>query len=180
MGLNAEDISRLYAAHAEELLGYFARRTMQAETAVEMVGETFARAFAHRASFRGERELEELAWVYGIARALLADFFRRGRVQRAALARLGVQIPELVDADFDRIEELAGLEALRRRLGEELELLSGEHREALQLRILEERSYAEVARMLDVSEQVARARVSRALRRLRSQMSSMREETNNA
>jgi DNA-directed RNA polymerase specialized sigma24 family protein len=39
-------------------------------------------------------------------------------------------------------------------------------REALILRVVEERNYADVATLLRCSEQAARARVSRALRRL--------------
>jgi hypothetical protein len=52
VALASDDISRLHARHAEELLGYFARRTLQAEVAVDLVGETFALAFADRAQFR--------------------------------------------------------------------------------------------------------------------------------
>jgi predicted DNA-binding protein (UPF0251 family) len=45
-------------------------------------------------------------------------------------------------------------------------VLSVEQRDALRLRVVEERSYAEVALLLGVSEQAARARVSRGLRAL--------------
>jgi RNA polymerase sigma-70 factor (ECF subfamily) len=48
----------------------------------------------------------------------------------------------------------------------ELGRLSDEQREALQLRVVEETPYEEVARRLGVSEQAARARVSRGLRTL--------------
>jgi RNA polymerase sigma-70 factor (ECF subfamily) len=64
------------------------------------------------------------------------------------------------------IEERAGLGQLREALGVELARLSAERREALQLRIVEDRSYEEVATMLGVSPQAARARVSRGLRAL--------------
>ena len=40
------------------------------------------------------------------------------------------------------------------------------HRAAVRLRVLEERTYAETASTLQISEQTARAHVSRALRRL--------------
>ncbi|HEY3774967.1 MAG TPA: sigma factor-like helix-turn-helix DNA-binding protein [Solirubrobacteraceae bacterium] len=43
-----------------------------------------------------------------------------------------------------------------------------QHRDALRLRVVEERPYPEVARVLGISEQAARARVSRGLRSLRS------------
>jgi RNA polymerase sigma-70 factor (ECF subfamily) len=89
---------------------------------------------------------------------------RRGRAERAALERLGVARPELDDSSLARIEELAGVATMRALFGEQLRSLSLEHQEALRLRVVEERSYPEVAAQLGVCEQTARARVSRALR----------------
>jgi RNA polymerase sigma factor (sigma-70 family) len=180
MGLTSEDISRLYVRHAEDLLGYFARRTLQAEVAVDLVGETFAQAFAHREQFRGEEEGEAIAWVYGIARGQLGSYFRRGQVHRRALGRLGVGVPGLIDSDFERIEDLAALDELRGEVADGLARLSVRHRDALRLRIVEEREYAEVARVLGVSEQVARARVSRALRVLRRDIPNLKGATDYA
>ena len=171
MTLTSDDITALYRDYAEDLLGYLARRTLEPEVAVDLVGETFAQAFAHRSSFRGSGEREAIAWVYGIARGQLADYFRRGRVRRRALARLGVSTPRLVEVDYERIEELAGLEQLRSDVADGLVVLRAEHRDALRLRIVEERGYPEIAATLGVSEQVARARVSRALRALRRELS---------
>ena len=51
-------------------------------------------------------------------------------------------------------------------LGDELARLIDDQRDALRLRVVEERSYPEVADALGVSEQTARARVSRGLRAL--------------
>ncbi|HEV3047237.1 MAG TPA: sigma-70 family RNA polymerase sigma factor [Solirubrobacteraceae bacterium] len=167
MGLTSEDISQLYARHAQDILCYCARRTLQAEIAVELVGETFAEAFVHRADFRGDGEHSAIAWIYAIARGRLADYFRRGQVHRRALERLGVTPPDLLESDYERIEELAALASLRGQLADGLAALSAGHRDALRLRIVEERAYPDVARELGVSEQTARARVSRALRVLR-------------
>jgi RNA polymerase sigma factor (sigma-70 family) len=177
MGLTSDDISRLYALHAEGLLGYFARRTMQAEVAVDLVAETFAQAFVHRDEFRGRDDGEAIAWVYGIARGQLGSYFRRGQVHRRALGRLGVDVPDLVDADFERIEDLAALDHLRGQVADGLARLPLKHRDALRLRIVEERGYPEVARELGVSEQAARARVSRALRVLRRDIPNQDEVT---
>jgi RNA polymerase sigma factor (sigma-70 family) len=121
---------------------------------------------AVRRSFRG-RSVEELdGWLFGIARHQLARYFRRGRAERSALARLQVRVPRVAGDDLARIEELAGLDQLRTVLSVELARLTGEEREALQLRVVEELPYAVVAQRLAVSEQTARKRVSRALRRL--------------
>jgi RNA polymerase sigma factor (sigma-70 family) len=164
MPLDADAIARLYDRHARTLLAFLARRTAEPEVAVDLLAETFASAFKDRRSFRGD---DPLAWLYGIARHQLADYFRRGRVERRALARLGVQRRALTDAEYDRIEELAGSRELRDEVAAALASLTPEHRDAVRLRVVEERPYPEVARSLGISEQTARARVSRALRALR-------------
>jgi RNA polymerase sigma factor (sigma-70 family) len=68
--------------------------------------------------------------------------------------------------DIGEIERAAGLAAMRSALGAELEKLSGEQRDALQLRVVDELPYGEVARRLGITEPTARARVSRGLRAL--------------
>ena len=41
----------LYRRHAEDLLRYFARRTLDPEAAAELTAETFAEAFASRSNY---------------------------------------------------------------------------------------------------------------------------------
>ena len=55
---------------------------------------------------------------------------------------------------------------IRGAIAEALESLREEHREALKFRVIEQLSYPEVARRLSCSEDNARQRVSRGLRRL--------------
>jgi RNA polymerase sigma factor (sigma-70 family) len=162
--LAADDIALLYRTHARSLVAYFARRTFDAHAAAELMAETFAAAVADRHAFRGIDGGD--AWLYGIARHQLSGWYRRARVERRMLAALGLDPPGLSDAEYERIEELSGLAALREEVAARVEELPAEHRRALRLRVVEERSYPEVADALGVSEQTARARVSRALRGL--------------
>jgi len=133
---------------------------------VELTAETFARAYVSWRGLRGGSPQERQAWLYTIARRTLARYLRRGRVERRALQRLGVQMPSVHEDDLALIEERAGLHELRHALGEQLARLSREQRRALELRIVEDRPYAEVAQDLGISEVAARARVSRGLRAL--------------
>jgi RNA polymerase sigma factor (sigma-70 family) len=160
------DFAEFYAANGRRLLVYLARRCLDAEVAVDLMAETFAEAFARRCTYRGGSQAEATAWLYGIARRKLADYFRRGRAEQKAVRRLGMRVPALDDAEQARIEELAGLESLRIAVREHFERLSAEQRDAVRLRVVDEMPYSEVARILEVSEQTARARVSRGLRRL--------------
>ena len=70
------------------------------------------------------------------------------------------------DDDHQRIIELAGLADLRKAVADAFSTLPPEQREALRLRVIDEHAYQDVAATLGVSEQTARARVSRALRRI--------------
>ena len=164
MRLDSTDFSTLYARHAAELLGFFARRTYDPESAVDLVAETFAVAFRDRRQFRGETPADARAWLYGVARHRLAMFFRRGAVERRALRRLRVERRALTAPEYDRIEELATPDELREHLATALAELDDGQRDVLRLRVVEGRPYAEVATAIGVSEQAARARVSRALR----------------
>jgi RNA polymerase sigma-70 factor (ECF subfamily) len=168
-----------YAAHSRQLLAFFARRTFDVEVARDLTAETFAQAFEHRRRFRGSTDAEASGWLYGIARHQLSRYARKGLVERKALERLSIQLPAVSEEDYERIGELAGLAEMRDRVAAVFGELSDAQRDALRLRVIDERPYAEVALRLGISEQTARARVSRALRSLAdaTEMSSAAEVT---
>ena len=163
---DAAEFDAFYRRESEGVLVFLVRRTFDAEVALELTAETFSRAYVGWRGLRGESVQERQAWVYTIARRTLARYLRRGRVEQRALERLGIQLPSIHEDDVALIEERAGLPGLRHSVGEQLARLSADQRRALELRIVHERSYAEVARDLGISEVAARARVSRGLRAL--------------
>jgi RNA polymerase sigma-70 factor (ECF subfamily) len=153
----------VYRRHAEELLRYFAKRTLDPEAAAELTAETFAEAYASRRNYRNTGD-EGVAWLYGIARHQLSRFFRRGRIDADARRKLGMPIRELPPDDYERIEDLVDLEPIKGALLEALEKLRGDQREALRLRVIDGLPYAEVAERLGCEPAAARQRVSRGLR----------------
>jgi RNA polymerase sigma factor (sigma-70 family) len=156
----------LYFRVADRLLVFMARRTADPEIAADLWAESWSRAFAQRGAFRGDSDAEQEGWIFGIARNVLAGFYKRGKAEQRAIARLGLERPVLSDVDLARLEREAGLDELRDALAAALAGIPGSQREALQLRVVEGLPYPEVARRLSVSEDNARARVSRALRHL--------------
>ena len=64
------------------------------------------------------------------------------------------------------MEELAGLRDLRPMLSDAIGILPPEQRRAVELRVVGELDYPQVAAAMGVSEEAARARVSRGLRAL--------------
>ena len=164
-----------YERHAEDLLQFFARRTLDPDAAAELTAETFAEAFASRHRYR-ERGVGGGPWLYGIAKHKLSRFFRDGAVDARARRRLDLPDREVSSADYERIEELIDFERVGRAIADALTTLSTEQREAMTLRVIEQRPYSEVAEMLACTEQTARARVSRGLKRLASLLESAHVE----
>ncbi len=156
--------SEAYHEHARPILIFLARRTYDPEIALDLTAETFAQAFAGRRRFRGVSDEDVAAWLFAIARHVLSRYLRRGKAERRALTRLGVEVPSLEAEDVVRVVELAGLEDLRSAVARELGGLTEAHREAIRLRVIEELPYPDVARRLAITEPAARARVSRGLR----------------
>lgn len=156
----------LYERDAEAVLMFLTRRTLDVEVALDLTAETFAQAWRGWSGVRTGSPEEVRGWLFTIARRQLGRYLRRGHVERGALRRLGVGLPTLHEDDVDEIERAARLPALRSTIGAELQKLSDSQRDALQLRIVDELPYQEVARRLGITQSTARARVSRGLRAL--------------
>lgn len=163
---DADAFAELYRSESEAVLIFLTRRTLDGETALDLAAETFAIAMRSWRTLRGLGREQRRAWLFTVARRQLSRYLRRAAVERRATRRLGIRVPQVSQDDLALIERRAGLEELRTVLGRELASLSAEQREALGMRIVQERSYEEIAATLGVSEQTVRARVSRGLRRL--------------
>lgn len=158
---DASAFGELYERHARAVYVWLDRRLSWA--AVDLTAETFARAWLTRARFRDRRDGSALPWLLGIAANVLRESVRRDRVETRARERLGLPLDPAGDAGFSDVEErLSPRQALSRALAE----LPPDQRRAVELRVLEDLSYGEVARRLSIRPAAARLRVSRALRRL--------------
>jgi RNA polymerase sigma factor (sigma-70 family) len=155
-----------YDAYGERVLLFLVRRVLDVDAAFDLLSETFATALERRHQFRGSSAEEEQGWLFSIARSELSHYWRDGRVERTALARVGIPVPSLTDPEIERIEQLAGIMALVPALHDAMAALPADQRRAVELRVVKEYGYTELAEMLGVSEQTARARVSRGLRAL--------------
>jgi RNA polymerase sigma-70 factor (ECF subfamily) len=153
--------AELYRRHASTVHGWFRRRLEWA--ASDLTAESFAQAWLSRRSFRDEADGSALPWLYGIARNVARESARRNEVETRARRRLGLPTDLASEDGYDAVEErLSPSTAL---LGA-LDSLPEHEREALELRVVDELSYADVAARLGLRPAAARLRVSRALRRL--------------
>jgi len=101
--------------------------------------------------------------LLGIARNVLADSIRRDAVETRSRERLGLPLDLATDDGFEEVDRrLSPYLAL----DEQLDGLAPHERRALELRVVDEMPYEEVAEHLSIAPAAARLRVSRALRRL--------------
>jgi RNA polymerase sigma-70 factor (ECF subfamily) len=163
-----EAFAAFYRRHVRGVLAFFRRRAGSAEVALDLTAETFAAAL--EASARYELRPEPARnWLYGIAWNKLHEAQRRGYADDSVRRALGMAPILLTDEGIERIEALAG--------GAGLELLDGlpaEQRDAVRARVIEGRAYDEIAADLSCSPSLVRKRVSRGLRRLRSDLETPR------
>ena len=158
---------QLYDRYLPLVLRWSLRETGNREIAADLAAETFAAALIASPRYRASRGSVG-SWLLGIARNKLRESRRHRRVEDTARRRLGLDRTELTDSDLERVDELVSLEGVG--VVELLETLPTVLREAVAQRVLEERSYEEIAVELRCSESVVRQRVSRGLRNLRSQL----------
>jgi RNA polymerase sigma factor (sigma-70 family) len=151
----------LYRRHAATVHGWFRRRLEWA--ASDLTAEAFAQAWLSRRSFRDEADGSALPWLLGIARNVARESARRNEVEKRARRRLGLPTDLASEDGYTAVEERL---SPRAALADALDSLPEHEREALELRIVEELPYEDVASRLGVRPAAARLRVSRALRRL--------------
>lgn len=163
----ASEYVALYDRCGTNVLIFLTRRVFDVEVARDLWAETFAIALEQWGTRRGRTQSETEAWVFGIARRVLARYYRRGYAETRALHRMGLERPELPVEDAERLSRLAELAELKAVLAAALSALSPHDREAVTLRVIDGLTYPAVASRLGISEASARQRVSRALRRLR-------------
>jgi RNA polymerase sigma-70 factor (ECF subfamily) len=158
---NADAFAVIYDRHVGRLYSW--ARSRAGEHAGDLTAEVFARAWLCRRSFRDRADGSALPWLYGIAHYVLRDSLRQRRVEDRARRRLGLPVTVAPDPEYDAVDGRLSLpEAALRALAE----LPDSERELLDLRVVQERPYQEIADRLRTTPAAARLRVSRTLRRL--------------
>ena len=171
----------LYDRYAARMYAFHRNRTGSAEAAHDLTAETFAEAWCSRSRFRDEAGGSAGPWLFAIARHVLGASVRRGRLERAACAKLGIL--ERLDREPARIEPssawldgLDGLDGLEDTLAVALGELPTDQRQAIELRVIDDLAYPEVAGALRTTPGNARVRVHRGLAALRYRLDTAKEE----
>jgi RNA polymerase sigma factor (sigma-70 family) len=163
---DGEACAVFYRRHLPRVLAFLMTETHDPEITADLAAEVFAAVIVVAGRYRPDGDTAA-PWLIGIARNTLGASRRRGRVEDRARRRLGFEPIELDDSDREDTEAIVGES---RGVLELVESLPVDERYAVSARIVDERSYGEIAARLGCSQMVVRKRVSRGLGRLRKRL----------
>jgi RNA polymerase sigma-70 factor, ECF subfamily len=156
------EILRVFVAKHGPSVVRYVRRRVRPDDSDDLINEVFTIAWRR---FRQIPPGSERAWLYGVARRVIANYARAERRRHASLGRLGLSWLEGTHhVDDIAIEQIAVLEP---RLLAVVRQLNPDDREVLLLTAWEELDAHDIAIVLSISEPAARKRLSRAKERAR-------------
>jgi RNA polymerase sigma-70 factor, ECF subfamily len=154
MAANENLTEQLYAEHGAAILNYLRKRSSGAGVAEDLLQETFLRVV--RQLERSDRTITHpKAWLFGVARKVLAGFFRK----RSTL----VELPLDYDLPAPEQAENRNLERMRDAIAQ----LPPKSREPLELRLVDELTYEEIAMALSIPIGTVRSRLHNAVKQLK-------------
>jgi RNA polymerase sigma-70 factor, ECF subfamily len=156
---------RFYREHVEAVQRFVARRVDDPYLAADLTADVFVAAIESAGTYRRSHG-EPIAWLFGIARNVVAGEHRRNAKQLVAATRIRGR--ELVDDDdLAALHARIDAEAATRSLYGRLARLSANERAVVELVALDGLTVAEAARSLGINPVAARVRFHRARRSLR-------------
>lgn len=158
-----EAFAELYRRHIGAVVAFFGRRTADAEATAELAAETFAVALETRDRFDPARGTP-IAWIFGIARNLLRQYWRHRSVDDRARRRLGIatEVDRITIDELDRVVSRIDTGPILPLL----DTLPSRQGLAVRLRVLDHATYPHIGIALGTSADNARLLVHRGLRTL--------------
>jgi RNA polymerase sigma-70 factor (ECF subfamily) len=157
----------------ERLRRFFSKRGFTGEESRELAQITLTKAWQHRGGFAGKDERTLAAWIFRIARNTSSNYLRDKEKDRGKL------IYDAEDGDAEdliyppeRASQLEGLieEEARRHLEQAVDALPEQMRRCRVLRIYQNRSYKEIARLMKVDINTVKSHISQGKQKVTSRM----------
>lgn len=158
-----ERFDAVFVAYWDSMLPFMVRRTFDPEAAFGLTAETFTAMLANIEAFTGKTEAAGRAWMWNIARSQLRGWFETGRVGVGHRKQLRIDLVSPGADELARIEEFADLDPFRLQQQVAIDALDESPRRLLQLRVLGQRSYVEIAEEFRITPHAARRQVARSL-----------------
>jgi RNA polymerase sigma-70 factor (ECF subfamily) len=144
-----------FIRYSADVYRFLLRRTRNHCDAEELTQQVFADATS--ALSRSDPPRSMLGWLYAIAERRFIDELRR---RKRAATIVDVATPELGETAGDTIQALE----------DAVDRLPDLQRRVVVMRVVEGRTYRDIAQALDCNEAACKMRLSRALRRLRDEL----------
>lgn len=162
---NPAEFKHLYDKYFLPIFHYVARRVESEDIAGDITSTVFANALAKIKSYK-HKGLPFSAWLFRIARNEVLKSYRKKK---------SVPFVEVDNASFADIAEEEGQskeeqEMLFEKMTEALKKLKLKEVEFIQLRFFENRSFKEIAQILELTENTARVKTYRIVKRLKKLM----------
>ena len=169
IGSDPDVFEAFYREHVEAVQRFVARRVGDREHAADLTADIFVAAIESAAGYRASRG-SATAWLYGVARNVVAADRRARRRERDGLRRI-VGHRLLDDDDAARMDARIDAAASARALYAAMDRLPEAQRAVVELVALDELSLAEAATVLRINPVAARVRLHRARHLLRDELS---------
>ncbi len=158
----------LYQRYYEQIFRYIFRRCEEEAEAADICSQVFLKALKQLPKYEN-RGLPFSAWLYRIASNEISMFYRRQKKQRVVSADTSL-FRELADDSVGEGQERQSLEIKEQQLRKLLKTLKPEELSLIEWRFFEQRPFAEIASLLEISEANAKMRTYRLLTKLRKKM----------
>jgi RNA polymerase sigma-70 factor (ECF subfamily) len=176
IGTEPEIFEAFYREHVQGVQDFLARRVGDRERAADLTAEVFLAAIDAAPRYRAGRGTPR-AWLFGIARIVVAGDRRRHGRRRAGEERLrGSAL--LDEDDAARLDARIDAAARSRELYAAIDRLPEGERAVLELVAIDELSLAEAAAAAGLRPVTARVRLHRARRKLRAELDAAATEPN--
>ena len=160
-----------YALHLNEIYRYILFRVNDHDEAEDLTAKVFLDAWHSLIGARQETEIKYIrAWIYRIARNKVIDYHRTRKLQ------------EPLDGNPDNRLQSASLETelddlfISRELAKGVRKLPANYQEVIILRFINQMSHAEVAEIMNITENNVRVIQYRALKQMRTMLSEVKHE----
>lgn len=171
----------LVADFHDPVFHFFLRRGVGAEDSLDLTQDTFFRVFTHIERLRAEAARK--SWIMTIAANRWKNWLRHRSAQKRAAPETSLDslvedsteprpaedLPAGAGRPRDPLKSFLGKERLEKGL-ELIERLPPKQRRCIRLSVFQERSYADIATLLGISEQTVKSHIHQARKRLESEL----------
>lgn len=168
--------SELFESHKQAIFHIIVKIVHNNEEAKDLLQETFIKAFSSLKSYNPTYRFT--TWLYKIAANSSIDYIRKRKIQTYSLdqpidtrdGQVSIDVPDMSyhpERDFSAKQQHISIE-------EAINSLPEKYREVIIRRHKEDKSYEEIARLLNVPVGTVKARIFRARELLKKKLKSLR------